>query len=331
MTVGCLRYEKKAAPHFEPAATPTPPRGSPFVGTMGSNSKIYVARLLGEDIVDADSFQRRIDRLLAGGLGEGEFFWLDQCQRSAADKPTWSIELNLHNCHLLMSSAVDLDGRILLMREVGNLLFETLEAECPGQVDRELATFSATSAQSGLRLEAVVDFSRHVRIVDGELDVIATTEELALLAEPVRAPTICSRVSSTPKGIGQSAKRAREDGGHYQKKAAGELGSKRRKIADKSVFYKSEARDGAPYVAHTRLLPLGGIGFMAHTLRGVEKMGSKHDIQRVLPVAAPEAAVEAPEPVSLHALLEACEMSELWPTVVLDALVTGHAERLSRM
>ena len=56
--------------------------------------------------------------------------------------------------------------------------------------------------------------------------------------------------------------------------------------------------------------------------------GGGGDGQRALPVAAPEAAVEAPEPASLHALLEACEMSELWhDSSVLDALVTGHAER----
>ena len=42
-----------------------------------------------------------------------------------------------------------------------------------------------------------------------------------------------------------------------------------------------------------------------------------------------------PRPCLLHNtakqdffLLEACEMPELWPPVVLDALVTGHAERL---
>ena len=163
------------------------------------------------------------------------------------------------------------------------MLFKVLEDEFPGQVDKKLATFSVTSAETGLRHEAVVDFSRHVVITDGELDLSATTEELAMLAAPVRAPTICSRVTSTPNGIGQSAKRAREEGGHFQKKAAGEPGSKRRKIAWKSVFFKSEASADAPYVAHTRLLPFGGIGFMAHTVRSDEKMGSRHGIQHVLP------------------------------------------------
>ena len=45
-----------------------------------------------------------------------------------------------------------------------------------------------------------------------------------------------------------------------------------------------------------------------------------------------------PRPCLLHNtakqdffLLEACEMPELWPPAVLGALVTGHAERLSRM
>ena len=57
----------------------------------------------------------------------------------------------------------------------------------------------------------------------------------------LHAPRICSRVSSTANGIGQSAKRAWEEGGHFQLKAAGRPGSKRWKIADKSVFFKSEA------------------------------------------------------------------------------------------
>ena len=172
----------------------------------------------------------------------------------------------MHKCHLLMSSVVDLDGRILLLSEVGELLWKVFEAEFPGQVDKELATFSLTSAESGFRHEAVLNFARHVKIVDGELELIATPEELATLAAQLRAPTICSRVSSTPKGIGQSAKRAWEEGGDFQSRAAGEPDSKRRKIAEKSVFFKSAASADAPYVTHTQLLPLGGIGFMAHTV-----------------------------------------------------------------
>ena len=46
-------------------------------------------------------------------------------------------------------------------------------------------------------------------------------------------------------------------------------------IADKNVFFKSEAPYDAPYVAHTQLLPLGGIGtcigFMANTVRRVSR------------------------------------------------------------
>ena len=195
---------------------------------------------------------------------------------------SWSIELNMHKCHLLMSSVVDLDGRILLLSEVGELLWKVFEAEFPGQVDKELATFSLTSAESGFRHEAVLNFARHVKIIDGELELIATPEELATLAAQLRAPTICSRVSSTPKGIGQSAKRAWEEGGDFQSRAAGEPDSKRRKIAEKSVFFKSAASADAPYVTHTQLLPLGGIGFMAHTVGSGEKMGSKHGTQREL-------------------------------------------------
>ena len=39
MTLGCLMYEKNAAPPFEPTATPTAPMGNPSMGAMGSNSK----------------------------------------------------------------------------------------------------------------------------------------------------------------------------------------------------------------------------------------------------------------------------------------------------
>ena len=51
-----------------------------------ARSEMYPARLLGEDVVDADTFQRRIERLLKGGMRIGEGFWLDQCPQSAADK-----------------------------------------------------------------------------------------------------------------------------------------------------------------------------------------------------------------------------------------------------
>ena len=50
----------------------------------------------GEDIVDADTFQRRIDRLLGAGMEVAELFFLDQCPQSGKKNPRWSVELNLH-------------------------------------------------------------------------------------------------------------------------------------------------------------------------------------------------------------------------------------------
>ena len=258
--------------------------------------EIYLARLLKEDIVDADTFQRRIDRLLGAGMGIGELFWLNQCPQSGADKLIWSIELNMHACHLLLSSVVGLDGRILLMSEVGALLCDLLSREFPDQFDQAHSTFSTTSADSALRHAPVIRFDQHVQIINGEVTLSAAPGVLAGLAAGLRAPMICSRVSSTEGGVGQSVTKARKQGGRFQKKAAGEPGSKRSAIAKKSLFFKSRANDKAPYVKHTQLLPLGGIGFMAHIVRDTEKMGTSRGVQWPWLAAALAAGAAAAAP-----------------------------------
>ena len=105
-------------------------------------------------------------------------------------------------------------------------------------------------------------------------------QALSELASQLRAPTLCHRVSSTVDGIGQSVQRAYEAGGPQQQQAAGEPGSARWAVAEKSVFYRSTARPDAPYVEHTRSLQDGALGHMAHTLRGTERMGQRHGPQR---------------------------------------------------
>ena len=78
-----------------------------------ARSELYFARLWGEDIVDAATFERRIQNLLSAGMQVGDLFSLDQCRQAA--EPRWSFELNLLDCHLLLSSVVSLGGHILHM------------------------------------------------------------------------------------------------------------------------------------------------------------------------------------------------------------------------
>ena len=110
------------------------------------------------------------------------------------------------------------------------------------------------------------------------------------------------KVMTTEGGVGQDVEKAREKGGRYQKDAAGEPGSKRDEVAKKSVFFKSRARDGAPYVEHTQRLELGGIGFMAHILRGLEQMGASRGVQWPWLAAARAAAAAAAETTSAAAV-----------------------------
>ena len=232
----------------------------------------------------------------------GELFFLNQCPQSGADNPIWSIELNMHACHLLLSSVVDLDGRVLHMSEVGALLNELLSQEFPHVFDQAYSTSSTTSAQSGLRHAPVIRFDEHLVITNGVAELSAPPAVLAAKAAQLRAPTINNRVSSTEDGVGQDVEKAREKGGRYQKDAAGEPGSKRDEVAKKSVFFKSRARDGAPYVEHTQRLELGGIGFMAHILRGLEQMGASRGVQWPWLAAARAAAAAAAETTSAAAV-----------------------------
>ena len=73
---------------------------------------------------------------------------------------------------------------------------------------------------------------------------------------------------------------AYDDGRLQQQQAAGEPGSARWAVAERSVFYRSTACADAPYVEHTQPLQDGALGHMAHTLRGTERMGQRHGPQR---------------------------------------------------
>ena len=134
-----------------------------------ARSEIYPSRLIGGDVMQANTFENRIQRLLRGGMPIGDIFSLDQCQQSAADKPYWSIALNLHDCDVLFSSVISLSGHLLHLTEVGALLHDLLASAFPDTFDRELSTFSLSAATSGLRSAAVVPLHRLVVVIGGEI------------------------------------------------------------------------------------------------------------------------------------------------------------------
>ena len=252
--------------------------------------ELYPARLLGGDVMDADTFQRRIQRLLDSGMQIGDLFSLDQCPQ--AKLPTWSVELNLSDCHLLFSAAVDLSGRILQMREVAAHVHDLLRDALPDAFDRELSTFSLTSPSSGLRSTAVTPFHRLMVVVDGVISLRAPLEtlagELSTMAAQLAAPQLCSRVTSTPNGNAQSAEKAHLKGGDMQRWMAGkEKGTvaekERRRIAELSVAHRSTRGDTVQYIDHPQPLQDGAIASMAMTVRAKELLGARHGVQRELP------------------------------------------------
>ena len=86
-----------------------------------ARSEMYPGRLIGGDVMDANTFENRIRGLLDGGMPIGDLFSLNQCPQAAAGLPCYFIELNLRDCHVLFSSVISLSGQLLHLTEVGEL------------------------------------------------------------------------------------------------------------------------------------------------------------------------------------------------------------------
>ena len=251
--------------------------------------EIYPSRLIEGDVMQANTFENRIQSLLRGGMQIGELFSLNQCQQAAKDKPCWSVAVNLRDCDVLISAVISLTGHLLGLSEVGALVHDLLMTAFPLTFDRELSTASLTAASSGFRSAAVVPLHRLVMVVNGVIQPRAPLEDLEEevdeMVSQLSAPSLYSRVTSTPGGRAQTAAVAHAQGGRMQQWIAGDLlGSaedvERRRIAEMSTAHRSTTSSEVQYIDHPRPLQNDAIANMAMTVRAGERMGSRHGVQR---------------------------------------------------
>jgi len=251
--------------------------------------EIYPSRLIEGDVMQANTFENRIQSLLRGGMQIGELFSLNQCQQVAKDKPCWSVAVHLRDCDVLISAVISLTGHLLGLSEVGALVHDLLMTAFPLTFDRELSTASLTAASSGFRSAAVVPLHRLVMVVNGVIQPRAPLEDLEEevdeMVSQLSAPSLYSRVTSTPGGRAQTAAVAHAQGGRMQQWIAGDLlGSaedvERRRIAEMSTAHRSTTSSEVQYIDHPRPLQNDAIANMAMTVRAGERMGSRHGVQR---------------------------------------------------
>ena len=110
-------------------------------------------------------------------------------------------------------------------------------------------------------------------------------EEVDEMVSQLSAPSLYSRVTSTPGGRAQTAAVAHAQGGRMQQWIAGDLlGSaedvERRRIAEMSTAHRSTTSSEVQYIDHPRPLQNDAIANMAMTVRAGERMGSRHGVQR---------------------------------------------------